>query len=47
MPLSVAVIFVLPGLTAVANPALVMVATVVVAEAQVTELVRFCVLPLE
>jgi hypothetical protein len=47
MPLSVAVIVVLPGLTAVANPALVIVATVVIVEAQVTELVTFCVLPLE
>jgi hypothetical protein len=47
IPLSVAVIVVLPGFTAVANPALVMVATVVLVEAQVTELVRFCVLPLE
>ena len=47
MPLSVAEIVVLPIFTAVANPALVMVATVVLVEAQVTEPVRFCVLPLE
>jgi hypothetical protein len=38
---------VLPGFTAVASPALVMVATIVFDEAHVTELVRFCVLPLE
>src|SRR5208337_4135035 len=40
---SVALMFDVPVATAVARPALVMVATEVVAEAQVTWLVRFCV----
>ena len=40
----VAVILLLPTATAVASPELLMVATLVVADAHVTELVRFCVL---
>ena len=40
----VAVILLLPTATAVANPELLIVATLVVADIQVTELVRFCVL---
>ena len=47
IPLSVAEMLVLPALTAVASPALVMVATPVFEEAQVTEPVRFWVLPSE
>src|SRR5438270_749135 len=42
-PLKVALIVEVPVPTPVARPAVVMVATVVVAEAHVTELVRFCV----
>ena len=47
IPLSVAEMLVLPALTAVASPALVMVATPVFEEAQVAEPVRFWVLPSE
>jgi len=43
----VAVIVELPAATAVANPAALMVATLVSEEVQVTELVRFTVVPLE
>ena len=43
MPLSVALMVEVPAATPVASPAAVMVATEVVAEAQVTWLVRFCV----
>ena len=43
MPLSVAEIDEVPAATPVANPAALMVATAVVAEAQVTWLVMFCV----
>jgi hypothetical protein len=38
-----AVMFDVPGVTPCASPPVVMVATVVVAEAHVTTLVRFCV----
>jgi hypothetical protein len=47
MPLSAAEIVVLPALAPVASPPVLTVATLVFDEAQVTELVRFCVLPLE
>ena len=43
IPLSVALIVEVPAPTAVASPVLEIVATEVVAEAQVTWLVRFCV----
>src|SRR5208283_2644235 len=43
----VALIVVLPAATAVANPAELIVATLVTEEVQVTELVRFAVVPLE
>jgi hypothetical protein len=46
-PLSVAMMVVLPGFTAVASPAPVIVATLVFDEVHVTELVMFWVLPLE
>jgi hypothetical protein len=42
-----AVIVEVPAATAVANPAELMVATLVVAEVHVTELVRLAVVPLE
>jgi hypothetical protein len=47
MSLSVAEMVVLPGFTPVASPALVIVATLVFVETQVTDPVMFCVLPLE
>jgi hypothetical protein len=47
MPLSVAEMVVEPGFTPVANPALVIVTTLVFDEAQVTVPVRSCVLPSE
>ena len=43
-PFRAAVMLLVPNPTPVATPALVMVATVVVAEFQVTWVVRFCVL---
>ena len=43
MPVSVALMVEVPAATPVARPAAVIVATEVVAEAQVTWLVRFCV----
>jgi hypothetical protein len=43
----VAVIVVVPAATLVANPAELMVATLVPVEVQVTELVRLAVVPLE
>ena len=43
----VAWMVVLPVATAVASPPVLMVATMVLVEAQVTVLVRFCVLPSE
>jgi hypothetical protein len=43
-PLSVAEMVVLPALTAVATPALLIVATLVLEEVHVAWLVRFCVL---
>ena len=43
----VAVIVEVPAATAVANPAALMVATLVSEEVQVTELVRFAVVPFE
>ncbi len=43
----VAVIVEVPAATAVANPAELIVATLVAEEVQVTELVRFAVVPLE
>jgi hypothetical protein len=43
MPLSVAEMVEVPAATAVAKPAVVIVATAVVPEAHVTLLVRFCV----
>ena len=46
IPPEAAVMFVEPVPTAVANPELLIVATVVVAELQVAELVRFAVLEL-
>ncbi len=42
MPLKVAVMLLVPAATAVAKPAALMVATLVVAEAHVTLAVRFC-----
>ena len=47
MLLSAAEMVVLPVFTPVASPAAVIVATLVLDEAQVTELVIFCVLPSE
>ena len=44
-PLCVAVTLVVPAVSPVANPAAVIVATAVLEELQVAELVRFCVLP--
>ncbi len=40
----VAVIFAVPGMRVLARPAVLIVATVVVSDDQVTELVMFCVL---
>ena len=45
MPLCVALMLVEPTALPVTNPAVLMLATVVLDELQVTELVRFCVLP--
>src|SRR6185295_11677983 len=44
---SVAEMVVLPGLTAVARPVLLIVATLVLEDVHATWLVRFCVVPLE
>ena len=44
-PLCVALTLLVPAANPVANPAAVIVATAVLEELQVTELVRFCVLP--
>jgi hypothetical protein len=46
-PPRVAEMVVEPGATPAAKPAVVMVATPVAEDAQVTELVRFCVVPSE